>query len=304
MKSPGEASPIGTGISSMTGFGRSEFSAPGRQISVEIRSVNNRFCEIGMKLPRELNTLELEIRDRIRARIQRGKISLLISLKKDAAEAAPLRIDLQAARACFAQLQELSRTLGNEGAVTLGQLLHFSDYFTEVAEASIDEETKGQIFAALDTALNDLVSMRRSEGASLAQDLLERQAHIEQCLAQIENLAGGQPAVQMQKLRERLELLAGAGPLDPGRLEAELALMADRLDVSEECVRLRSHGQLLRETIASQEPPGKKLGFLLQEMQREANTISSKSALAEISHWAVAIKEEIERMREQVQNLE
>lgn len=219
-------------------------------------------------------------------------------------EALPLQINFAAAQACFAKLQELNKNLGNEGPVTLGQLLHFSDYFTDITENAADETVKSAVFAALDTALNDLLKMRRSKGLSLAQDLLERQNQIETCLVQIETLAQDQPQVQMQKLRERLERLAATGPLDEGRLETELAIFADRLDVSEECVRLKSHNALFREAIAGVEPPGKKLGFLLQEMQREANTISSKSALAEIAHLTVQIKEEIERMREQIQNLE
>jgi uncharacterized protein (TIGR00255 family) len=291
------------GVCSMTGFGRSEMSAPGVRISIEIRSVNNRFCEIGMKLARELNALEGDIRDRIRGRIARGKISLLISLTHDGEEAA-LQIDAPKARACYAKLQELNRALGHEAPVTLGQLLHFSDYFTQPADIGINESAQALMFAALDAALDDLVSMRCQEGAGLAADLLNRQLHIEALLADIERLALDQPQMQLAKLKERLESLVSSGPIDPGRLEAELALAADRLDVSEECVRLHSHGRLLRQVMTGREPAGKKLGFLLQEMQREVNTISSKSALAEIAHLAVGIKEEIEKMREQVQNLE
>jgi len=288
----------------MTGFGRSEIAAPGFRISVEIRSINNRFCEIGMKIPRELYALEANIRDRIRARIERGKISLLISLSHENEEEAPLQLDLAKARACYARLQDLNRELGNGAPVTLGQLLHFSDYFTEAAQIGLDEKTQAIVFSALTEALNDLAAMRRQEGSSLAADLLSRQAKIEASLAQIEELAKNQPQVQLEKLSERMEQLIAGGPLDPGRLEMELAFLVDRLDISEECVRLASHGRLLREALSGRESAGKKLGFILQEMQREANTISSKSALAEIAHLAVEIKEEIEKMREQVQNLE
>lgn len=288
----------------MTGFGRSEMTAPGFRISVEVRSINNRFCEIGMKIPRELYALEADIRDRIRARIGRGKISLLISLSLDSGEAAPLQLDLAKARTCYVRLQDLNRELGSGAPVTLGQLLHFSDYFAESAEIGLNENTQAVVFSALDAALNDLIAMRRQEGASLATDLQIRQANIEAILARIEELAKDQPQVQLEKAKERIQQLVGAGPLDPGRLEMELAFLADRLDISEECVRLASHGRVLHKALSGRESAGKKLGFILQEMQREVNTISSKSALAEVAHLAVEIKEEIEKMREQVQNLE
>jgi uncharacterized protein (TIGR00255 family) len=304
MTSPGTTNSIGPGVTSMTGFGSGELTASGRQVSVEIRTVNNRFIDIGLRLPRELNALEGDIRDRIRSRIARGRVSIMISLKKDGLDESPLKLDFQAAQVCFARLQELNQFLGSTAPVSLGQLLHFSDYFTQDLSSSLEKDVKEEVFEALDAALTNLAAMRRTEGVSLAQDLLMRLGKIENFTSQIESLAGEQPQIQMAKLRERLEMLVAAGPLDPGRLETELSLMADRLDVTEECIRMSSHLQLFREAVAGSEPPGKRLGFVLQEMNREANTIGSKSALAAISHLAIGIKEEIERMREQIQNLE
>jgi len=295
---------IGSGIFSMTGFGREELKAPGLRISVEIRSVNSRFCEIGMKIPRELNAVEADIRDHLRSRITRGKISLLIALERDSANDEALKIDFQMANNCYQTLQELNQSLGNPGPVTLGQLLHFSDFFTQETERTLDETLKKQALAALDGALADLVQMRRSEGVVLAQDLLQRLSHIESTLGEIEKLAADQPMMQLERLRERLELLVAPGLVEPGRLELEMAILADRLDITEECVRLRSHCQHYREALGGAEPAGKLLGFLLQEMNREVNTISSKAAIPEISHFCVNLKEEIERMREQIQNLE
>lgn len=304
MTIPGTPTSIGPGVASMTGFGGGEMTAPGRQVSVEIRTVNNRFIEIGLRLPRELNALEGEIRDRIRSRIARGRVSVMINLKKDGLDDSPLKLDPQAAQVCYAKLQELNQSLGLNEPVSLGQLLHFSDFFTQDLSSTLVEDVKDEVFAALDAAITNLAAMRRSEGMSLALDLLMRLEKVEGMTGQIEALAVDQPAVQMQKLRERLEMLVSAGPMDPGRLETEMALMADRLDVTEECIRMRSHVQLFREAVAGTEPPGKRLGFVLQEMNREANTIGSKSALAAISHLSLGIKEEIERMREQIQNLE
>jgi len=297
-------SAVGAGIASMTGFGHSSVAAPGRQIGVEIRSVNNRFLEVGLKTPRELNALEGDVRDFLRSRLQRGRLSVLVTLDRDAGQTPTLNIDVPAARICYERLEELNHNLGFEGPVGLEQLLTFSDYFTLDPRREADEELKKLVLQALETAVEDLNAMRRAEGVSLAQDLLDRLAAIEAVTGEIEGLAADQPQQQMQKLKERLELLTAPGPLDAGRLETELALMADRLDITEETVRLRTHCQAFREAIAGKEAPGKRLGFLLQEMNREANTIGSKAALADISHRAIRIKEELERMREQIQNLE
>jgi uncharacterized protein (TIGR00255 family) len=295
---------LGTGIFSMTGFGSCEKILPGKHITVEIRTVNNRFCEIGMKIPREMNALEGTIRDRVRGRVSRGRVSLLITIKKESKDENPLNLDPAAAQACYAQLRELNTSLGHTERVSLEQLLYFKEYFMQESASEADATLQGLVLETLEDALQDLLAMRRSEGIALAQDLLTRLGLIETISAQIEKLAVDQPQLQMDRLRERLEMLAGAGPLDPGRLETELALLADRLDVTEECVRLTSHCQLFKKAMSGSEPPGKRLGFLLQEMNREVNTIGSKSALAEISHLTINIKEELERMREQIQNLE
>lgn len=295
---------IGAGISSMTGFGRNEKTFPGLCISVEVRSVNNRYCDIGMRIPRELNALESGIRERIRTRLTRGRISLLITLDRHATEDSPLKIDFQAANVCYQKLEELNQSLETPGPVTLGQLLHFSEFFTQQMESTLDHELKQQVLEVLDGALDNLVNMRRSEGISLAKDLLGRLNQAEKIREKIEKLAAEQPKLQMERMRDRLDVLVTSGPIDPGRLEQEMAMMADRLDITEECVRLKSHNQRFLEALGSDEPAGKRLGFLLQEMNREANTISAKSASADISHLSVNLKEEIERAREQIQNLE
>lgn len=295
---------IGAGISSMTGFGRSEKVFPGSHVSVEIRTVNNRFCDIGMKIPKELNSMEPEIRDRIRNRLARGRVSLLITVDRDATEDSILKIDQKAAILCHRKLTELSSSLGSNEAITLNHLLQFSEYFTRQPESELNAELKEQVLKTLDYALDDLVTMRRSEGVSLARDLYGRINQIEKIRSKIVLLAADQPKLQIDKLRERLQLLTSATPIEPGRLEQEIAILADRLDISEECVRLKSHCQQFVEALAGEEPAGKRLGFLLQELNREANTISAKSASAEISHLSVSLKEEIERAREQIQNLE
>lgn len=295
---------FGRGIVSMTGFGRCEKHFPAVNISIEIRSVNNRFFDIGMKIPRELNPIESDIRDCIRSRLNRGRINLLITLERDPTEEDTILVNLKAAEICRHKLSQLNSDLGNSNPVTLDQLLHFSDFFIKVPETSLNETLKGQVLETLDAALNDLTEMRRNEGLNLAKDLSIRLTKMDEIRNAIVSLADDQPNQQMEKIQQRVQQLVSSGPIDPGRLEQELAFLADRLDITEECVRLESHHMRFLEIMAGDEPVGKKLGFLLQEMNREANTISSKSASAEISHLSVLLKEEIERAREQIQNLE
>ncbi|TKJ40700.1 YicC family protein [candidate division LCP-89 bacterium B3_LCP] len=295
---------IGSGIASMTGFGRCEKTFDGLRITVEIRSVNNRHCDIGMRIPRELNPMESAVRDLVRKRIYRGKINLLIVLEYSTDNEALVTIDFNAADTCHRTLKELQQKLAVPGQITMTELLHFADVFTKQPERALDEDLKARVLDTIDAALSDLIAMRRSEGSSLAEDLIKRVREMVKIRSQIEGQAKEQPQKQMEKLLERMELLVSSGPLDPGRLEQEMGFMADRLDITEECVRLESHNQQFLETIAGEESAGKRLGFLLQEMNREANTISSKAALPEISHLAVSLKEEIERAREQIQNLE
>ncbi len=295
---------FGAGISSMTGFGRSEKTYPGLRISVEIRTVNNRFCDIGMKIPRDLNPMETEIRELIRKKVNRGRVNLLITMERDAEDEFALHIDLKAAKVCHKMLSELNEELGRSDPITLSQLLHFSDQFTKLPERTLSDDLKKQVMESLDAALENLLDMRRLEGISLAEDLLVRIEQIDKTRKEIETLADDQPQQQMQLLQERLEQLVSSTPLDPGRLEQEIAILSDKLDITEESVRLGSHCQRFIETLAGEDPAGKRLGFLLQEMNREANTISSKTASADISHHAISLKEEIERIREQIQNLE
>jgi len=287
----------------MTGFGRHEKTFPGLSITVEIRTVNNRHCDIGMKLPRDLGPIEGEIRDRIRARLVRGRISVLIIINRDATDDDTLKLDIEAAQACYNKLVELNRSIGAPGEVYLGQLLHFSDLFAKQADRELTDELRNQVLNTLDAALEDVHDMRRREGIRMADDLLIRIDNIGATRKTIIDFAGEQPKLQMQKLQERLAQLIESETLDPGRLEQEAALMADRLDITEECVRLESHCKAFLQTLKGKEPVGKRLGFLLQELNREANTIGSKSAVAEISHLALTLKEEIEKAREQVQNL-
>ena len=305
MKRTKKAAKIGNGILSMTGFGRCEGIANGYHIAIEIRTVNNRFFEIGMKIPKQLNGLEAEFRDKIRQYVQRGRVNLLICLNREGvSEETPLSIDLEVARRCRDQLADLNLDLGYHEPIRFDHLLQFADVFIIEPTALTEDGIRDDVLKILEGALTDLVLMRRTEGHSLAQDLLRRIELINSTRLQIVELSKDQPKQQLEKLQERLKMLLSSVPVDPARLEQELAIFADRLDVTEECVRLDSHCRQFTATISGDEPAGKRLGFLLQEMNREINTISSKTASAEVAHLAVSLKEEVERIREQIQNLE
>jgi uncharacterized protein (TIGR00255 family) len=289
---------------SMTGFGRGECVENGLHVTAEIRSVNNRFLDVSVRMPRILSVYEADVKELIRQHLSRGRVNLSISLQAPEMNGLAIKPDLELARSYAEMLRELSGALGLEGGVRLEHLLNFSEIFAPPE----DEETAEVIWncarKAIVQAIEELNRMRAQEGANLAKDLLARVDHLEEVIGEIEKIAR-QNVVQHQKMLEkRLKELLQSPELDRNRLETEMAIMADRLDITEECVRFRSHIDLFRDFVNHHEVAGRKLNFLLQEMNREANTIAAKASNADISHRVVLIKEELERLREQVQNVE
>lgn len=289
----------------MTGFGRGEASENGLTVTCEIRTVNNRFFDFTMRAPRTLMTFENELRELSRSRIVRGKVLLSLSEERGEDTIAATRLDSAAARRIARELSGIADNLGIKEPITLQHLLHFPDLVTPVTDPAVTDLLLKLCRSAAEAALEDLRKMRAAEGENLAKDILERTGEIERALQQIEDLRLDIPTRAMEKLRERIRRLTVPEAYDEYRLEMEIAMLADRLDVTEECVRLKGHIEAFRRTLeADRDSVGKRLGFLLQEMNREANTIGSKISELEISHLCVRIKEEIEKIREQVQNLE
>lgn len=292
-------------IFSMTGFGRGEAEENGIRVEAELRSLNNRYFDFILRAPRALQNYEVELRELCRRQVQRGRLTLLLSETRSASAPPALRFDESLAKHYAELLRSLSRTLGLKGKVKLSHLLTFPEL---LAPAQSDEASQILLPLALgatEKALADLRQMRAAEGQALAADMKSRLEAISRTLGEIEQHQKDLPQQTLDKLKERLSRLHLPETLDPYRLELELALMADRMDITEECVRLRSHNAQYLETLEA--PPsgaGKRLGFLLQEMNREANTIASKTSSLDISHLSVRIREEIEKLREQVQNIE
>lgn len=291
-------------IASMTGFGRGEATGGGMTVSVELRTVNSRFLEVTARLPRVLSMRENDVKELIRKKISRGKVNVVANVEKDGEGAASLEINGPAARAYYALLVKLRKTLKLRETVKLEHLLQFSEIFEQKDDGGDDEKPWAVLQESLDAALVALAEMRRAEGGELERDFRARIALLDRRLGEIERLSAEQVPSERVRLRERVTQLLEKAPVDEGRLEMELALMADRLDVTEECVRFRSHNKFFLEALSLPEPAGRKLNFLIQEMNREANTIGSKSSATGIAHLVVGMKEELEKIREQLQNIE
>ncbi|RPH94901.1 YicC family protein [candidate division KSB1 bacterium] len=292
-------------IYSMTGYGRGEASTNGMRVSAEVRTLNSRFFDFSFRASRTLQNYENELRELCRGRIQRGKLALsLVELRtSDAPPTA--RLDTAAAQRLARELSQLAKDLGLDGGVTLEHLLHFPELLVQVEDPTLSELLLRLAREATDAALTDLCRMRREEGNVLAADMSARLDIIESAVADVSRIQGDVPMRAVEKLRERVKRLSLPQAYDEYRLEMELAILADRLDISEELVRLRGHIEAFRKTLQSPEGvAGKRLEFLLQEMHREANTVGSKTSSLEISHLGVRMREEIERLREQVQNIE
>lgn len=291
-------------VTSMTGFGRGEASSGAHHVSVELRSVNNRFLEIALRLPRSLALRENDCKDIIRRTIVRGKINGTVVLDSGTTDAAALRINPQTARAYFQLLSGLKKSLKLRESIRLEHLLHFSEILEQEEGPAADDALWGLVKTALEAAVADLQTMRRNEGRELESDFRTRLALLDERLSEVERLSKEQVPRERERIKERIRQILDTEHVDEGRLELEIALLADRLDVTEECVRFRSHNKFFLEALGGSDSPGRRLNFLIQEINREANTIGSKSNAQEIAHIVVGIKEELEKIREQLQNIE
>jgi uncharacterized protein (TIGR00255 family) len=291
-------------IKSMTGYGRVETTGQGRNIVVEVKSVNHRFLEISLRMPQALFPLEMEFKKKIGEKVKRGRIEIFIRLEVQSADAPEAILNLEIARNYFAALQRLKDEFGLQEEIGLKTLVGFRDIFSQPAEVEINPDVLKQAAAALEDALDMLVSMRQEEGAAIYQDMQQRLDSIRGILGTI-NARAPQVILEYQKrLAERIKELTAGYALDDSRLAQEAAILAEKSDITEEIVRMHSHiGQFVN-LLQSVEAEGKKIDFLLQEMNREINTIGSKSNDAEIARQVIEAKSELSRLREQAQNIE
>jgi uncharacterized protein (TIGR00255 family) len=288
---------------SMTGYGRGEHVQGGFKFSVELNSVNRKQSDISIKLPSELEELEPRIRDEINAQISRGRINVVVTCHRgDAAE--HVELDTALAKAYLRAIQKLQRELKLNGTLTLDVILRAPGVL-KLAEPAVDADTFWPgVESALRQALSRLVKMREKEGKHLATDLAARLDLLAAGVAAIRKAAPEAVKRYREQLHARIKEAGLDVPLDDERLTKEVVFFADRCDITEELTRLDSHLQQFRASLKSAEPVGRTLDFLAQEMNREINTIGSKANAAEISQQVVGMKAELERIREQVQNIE
>lgn len=291
-------------IASMTGFGAGVCSEGGIEANAEVRSFNNRFLEVSVHLPRFLAHRDQQVKEIVRRRVARGRVNVSISVKMENNSYLGLKVDLEMARAYKRLLEELNEELALKDQVGLDHLLGLPDLFTVEGDQERAESAWVVAERALAAALEQMLTMRLQEGAELRKDLEKRIASLEQKVSQIELHSQRRAPEVLRRLRARVQALIGEVSMDEVRLAQEVALLADRMDVTEECVRFHSHNTLFLASMDGEEPSGRRLNFLLQEMQREANTIGAKAADADISHLVVDLKDEVEKIREQIQNIE
>ncbi|MFL5500418.1 MAG: YicC/YloC family endoribonuclease [Gemmatimonadaceae bacterium] len=287
----------------MTGFGAADGTVGDARASVEIRTVNHRFFSPNLKLPSAFARWEGEIREILRQKVARGHVTLTARVDRPAASGSVID-EVRLAQYATA-LKDLQKKHGLGGEVDLATVLRLPDVVTTPSE-EMDASAGEALSAIVAKAADNLLTMRRSEGALLAAFLLERVAAVESRLARIESRAPVRLKEQHERVKRTVSDLIGAAGADPQRIAQEIAILADKLDVAEELDRFRAHLAAFRETSQSKtaDPVGKRLGFILQEMVREANTVGSKANDAQIQEDVIAIKEELERIREQVENLE
>jgi uncharacterized protein (TIGR00255 family) len=289
---------------SMTGYGRSEEVWSGGIVTAELRSVNHRFCEIVVRLPKVLSSLEEDVKRLIQQRCARGRIELTVSFSGSKDTGKQLSLDQALARQYHGLLRDLKKQLRLSGSIDVALVAGYRDLIS-VSDRPVDEKHLQQAAKRVTTdALSALDQMRRREGAMLAKDVRHRLQLLREEIDHIERRAPLVAQEYLTRLKTRLEKLTALPELDQGRLSQELALYADRCDITEEVTRLGSHLAQFETTLKSQEPVGRTLDFLLQEIGREVNTIGSKANDADIATHVVKLKGELEKIREQVQNIE
>jgi uncharacterized protein (TIGR00255 family) len=287
----------------MTGFGLAEDAVGAGRMSVEIRTVNHRHFAAQFRLPSECQRFESDMRERLRARIDRGHVSVAMRWTEQPTADGAVSLDLERARAVREALQRLASELGMSDVVDLGFVARQPDVLTFGSADPVTIEAD-PVLALIDTAAAQVLDAREREGAVLAADLSGRLDLMEAKVAVIEERAPGRVVAERDRLRAAVAELLDGSQLDENRLAQEIAFLADKLDITEEIVRLRTHIGAFREALASNEAVGRRLSFLGQEMLREVNTIGSKANDAVIAEAVIDMKSELEKVREQVENLE
>jgi uncharacterized protein (TIGR00255 family) len=291
-------------LKSMTGFGRGEGETTLGKVFVETRSVNHRYCDINIKLPKRLTPFENRIKEIIRTRVSRGRIDIFLKLDSLGEDNVHLSVDLHLAEQYYQALQSLKKSLHLKDKITLELVAGAKDVIMAKEETGDLEPFWEEVLPILKRSFGDLDDMKRLEGEILSKDLQQRLERIARQLEEIKHLSPSRLEAYQDRLHERVRSLLAEVDVDPSRFQQEVALLAERMDITEELVRAESHLAQFLALLKAEEPVGRKMDFLLQEIHREVNTVSAKANEAEISQRVVEIKAELEKIREQVQNIE
>ena len=292
-------------IRSMTSFGRSSSEEGEKRVfTVEMKSVNSRYLDINIRMPKTLISLEEEIRKMISNSLNRGKVDVFINLKNYNDGSGIPKVDINLAQGYLECLKEIETKLGVKNDVSVMQIARFPEVITVVEEEDKIEEVWKELKPLISDSLDMMVSMREVEGNKLKEDILSKVFVIEELVSKVEEFADTIPKTFKVKLEERLKELLGNVDIDESRIAMEVCMLADKATVDEEIIRLRSHINQVRETLNLKEPIGRKLDFIVQEMNRETNTIGSKSSDIQMTNIVIDIKNILEKIREQVQNIE
>ena len=290
-------------IKSMTGYGKSTYSSNSREYQMEIKSVNHRYLDINVKLPRAISYLEDDIKKQISIMVKRGKIDVFITFDNNSDEGKDIKINTDVAKLYIKELRKLAEKENLLSNIEVTDISKFPDVLT-IKNEQDDEIIKKEVIALSQEATLNLVKMREVEGEKISKDLLDRIKIVEDTTLEIAKLSTGLIDEYVVKLEARIKELLKTEDIDKQRLAQEVVLYADKCSVEEEITRLKSHTAQFRTLIESEEAVGKRLDFLIQEMNRETNTIGSKANNLEITNKVIDLKTELENIREQIQNIE
>ncbi len=297
-------------IRSMTGYGKATATINRKKVAIEISSVNNRFLELSVRLPKVFGEYESEIREAVAALVSRGKLTLTMNIEDNGATPQTLVLNEETAELYYKMFCDLKKKFKLAGEISLADFTGLPELFSVVTAAPLPKGEVEKLLEAVRKAADSLNKMRQREGKNLGDDMMSRVKLIAKALENVEKLHPRSIDRYKQRLHETVKKIEGEGINLHGsdemrlRLDMELAILVDKADITEECVRLRSHCDAFNAAIKAEGDTGKRLNFILQEMNREANTIGAKASLYEISAEVIKIREEIEKMREQVQNIE
>lgn len=290
-------------IKSMTGYGRAKFGENDREYTVEIKSVNHKYSDISIKMPRTISCLEEKVKKEISKAISRGKVDVNITWENNSEIGKSVKLNTELAKEYVKELRRLCSEAGLQGDISVTEIVKLPEVL-KLQNNEEDETIEKELIQTVTLAINNFVDMRQKEGTAIAEDLKKRIKKIDEQISKISEYSTGLVEEYVVKLEERIKELLKTDIIDEARLAQEVVIYSDKCSVEEELTRLKSHVKQFLELLETDEPCGKKLDFIVQEMNRETNTIGSKSGSLDITNLVIEIKTEIENVREQIQNIE